>query len=372
MTTNRCGRVLNRSLGWTLGRMLIGGLAATLFAAQMTGLARAADSPKETAAESAPVKIVGDGASFPAPLYLRWFRDYYKQHPNVRIDYQSTSSAGGIRDLINGRVDFAGSDLRLSDEQQAQIQGGVRQVPMTAGAIVLVYNLDGVADLKLSREAVVGILMGRVERWNDPLIAADNPDTALPDLPISVVVRGDGSGTTYHLTRHLSVASPEFAQTIGTTMTPNWPKSLKQRGMLIKGNGNDGVAAFVRAIPASIGYVQYAYGYLSGMSMAALQNRAGKLVAPDQASFAAALDAISADPDRNGIADPGGDRSYPIIALSWLLLRNDFEDPAKRQALLDVIDYALGPGQEMSEQLGYIRFSDQAGDYVRGLLTNDR
>jgi phosphate transport system substrate-binding protein len=350
-------------------RALLPGLALTLLVTVYAGSARAQTSAAQD--EKAPIKLTGAGASFPAPLYLRWFRDYYKQHPTIKIDYQSTSSTGGIRDLISDRIDFAGSDLRLSEEQQAQVRGGVRQVPMTAGAIVLVYNLDGVTNLKLSRDAVVGILTGRVERWNDPLIAKDNPGAPLPDQDISVVVRGDGSGTTYHLTRHLSVASPEFAQTIGTTMRPNWPKSLQQRGMLIKGNGNDGVAAFVRAIPASIGYVQYAYGYLTGMSVAALQNRAGNVIEPNQASFEAALNAISADPDPNGIADPGGDDSYPIIALSWLLLRNEYQEPAKREALLDVIDYALGPGQAMSEKLGYIRFSDRAREYVRGILEQE-
>ena len=357
MNMNRCGRVLMPAL------------ALTLLAAVAAGTARAQMSAAQD--EKTPIKLTGAGASFPAPLYLRWFRDYYKQHPSIKIDYQSTSSSGGINDLINDRIDFAGSDLRLNDAQQGQVRGGVRQVPMTAGAIVLVYNLDGVTDLQLSRDAVVGIMTGRVGRWNDPLIVKDNPGANLPDHEISVVVRGDGSGTTYHLTRHLSAASPEFAQVIGTTMRPNWPKSLQQRGMLIKGNGNDGVAAFVRAIPASIGYVQYAYGYLSGMSMAALQNRAGNVIEPNQASFAAALDAISADPDPNAIADPGGDDSYPIIAVSWLLLRNEYQDSAKGEALLDVLDYALGPGQAMSEKLGYIRFSDRAREYVRGILGQD-
>jgi len=347
-------------------RALLPGLALTLLVAVAAGPAGAQTSPAQD--EKAPVKLSGAGASFPAPLYLRWFRDYYKQHPTVKIDYQSTSSTGGIRDLINDRIDFAGSDVPLNEEQQVKVRGGVRQVPMTAGAIVLIYHLDDVTELKLSRDTVVGILTGRIERWNDPLIARDNPEAALPDKEISVVVRGDGSGTTYHLTRHLSAVSSEFAQAIGTTMRPNWPKSLQQRGMLIKGNGNDGVAAFVRAIPASIGYVQYAYGYLTDMSMAALQNRAGNIIEPSQASFEAALTAISADPDRKGITDPGGDDSYPIIAVSWLLLRNEYQDPAKREALLDVIDYALGPGQAMTEKLGYIRFSDRADEYVRGIL----
>ena len=314
------------------------------------------------------LRLFGAGASFPAPLYLRWFRDYYLAHPDVRIDYQSIGSGGGIKDMINGRIDFAGSDLPLTIAQKARVPGGATQVPMTAGAIVLIYNLDGVDDLKLSREAVVGILTGRIERWNDPAIAATNPGAALPDSPISVVARSDVSGTTFHVTRHFSAASPDFAQTIGATMTPNWPKVLKERGALIRGRGNDGVAAFVQAIPGSIGYVQYAFGHLTGMKMAALQNRAGNIVAPSQASFHAALAGIGSDPNPNNINDPPGDGSYPIIALSWLVLRQEYDDPAKRQALIDVIRYALGPGQDMSEQLGYIRFAPTAVNYALDLL----
>ncbi|HCS90816.1 MAG TPA: phosphate ABC transporter substrate-binding protein PstS [Chromatiaceae bacterium] len=361
MRMNPMGQLLSLLTGALLAVQLFGFVAVAAGATPEVGLENGANSTNR-----APIKLIGDGASFPAPLYLRWFRDYYKLHPTIRVDYQSTSSAGGIKDLIGGRVDFAGSDVRLDKQQQAQVPGGVRQVPMTAGAIVLVYHLDGIADLNLSRASVIGILTGRIQRWNDAPIVADNPDVALPDDPITLVVRGDGSGTTFHLTQHLSQASSEFAQTIGVTMSPNWPNSLKQRGALIRGKGNDGVAAFVRAIPGSIGYVQYAYGYLTGMSMAALQNRAGNLVAPGRASFEAALDAITTDP--NAIADPDGDGSYPIIAVSWLLFRNQADDPAKRQALLDVIDYALGPGQQVSEQLGYIRFSNLVSDRVRNLV----
>jgi phosphate transport system substrate-binding protein len=314
------------------------------------------------------VKLVGAGASFPAPLYLRWFRDYYRLHPKVKIDYQSIGSGGGIKDLLNGRIDFAGSELRLTDEQKAAVPGGVQQVPLTAGAIAVIYHLDGVDDLKLPRDVLVGILTGGIERWNDPALVAANPGAALPDAPITLVARSDASGTSYHFSRHLSTASTAFAEAIGTSMTPNWPDSLKRRGMLIRGRGNEGVAAFVRAIPASIGYVQYAYGHLSGMQMAALQNRAGDLVAPSQVSFEAALQALSSSTDPDAIADPPGSGSYPVIAVSWLVVRNEYADPAKRRALLDFVDYALGPGQDVSEKLGYIRFSSQAADYVRGLL----
>jgi phosphate transport system substrate-binding protein len=320
------------------------------------------------AADEKPLKLIGSGASFPAPLYLRWFRDYYLAHPQVEVDYQSTSSAGGANDLLEGRVDFAGSDLKLTEEQAGRVAGGLRQVPLAAGGIVAIYNLDGVTDLTLSREALVGIFLGKVTHWSDPVIATTNPEAMLPDLPITVVTRADAGGTTYKFTRYLSALSDAFAETVGTTMKPNWPQSLKQRGGLIRGRGNDGVATSVRAIPGSIGYVQYAFGFLPGISMAALENRAGGIVAPGKAGFDAALASIGKDRSVENMTDPAGDGVYPMVALSWLVLRHSYDDPAKLAALQDVIAYAVGPGQEVTEQLGYIRLPQAVIAYAHEQL----
>jgi phosphate transport system substrate-binding protein len=311
-----------------------------------------------------PVKLIGTGASFPVPLYLRWFRDYHLAHPHIRVDYQSIGSAGGVKDLIAGRVDFAGTDLRLTPEEAAEVQGGVRQLPMAAGGIVVIYNLDGVAELKLSRKALVGIFSGTIARWNDPAIAATNPDASLPDKAISVVARADASGTSFKFTRYLSVLSREFAADVGTTMTPDWPDPLKQHAGLIRAPGNGGVAASVRAIPGSIGYVQYAYGLLPGISIAALENRAGKIVAPGKAAFDAARSSIMDDVSSAQAKDPVNEAAYPIVALSWLVLRKEYDDPAKAAALDDLVAYALGPGQEVTEQLGYLPFPESVKDYA--------
>ena len=328
-------------------------------------LAVAASSP---AADEQPLKLIGSGASFPAPLYLRWFRDYYLAHPQVRVDYQSTGSAGGVQDLIGGRVDFAGSDLPLTEAQAGQVAGGILQVPMAAGGIVAVYNLEGVPALKLSRDALVGIFSGRVARWNDPAIAASNPEASLPDAPITVVARADSSGTTYKFTRHLSAVSDAFAAEVGTGMMPNWPQLLKGRGGLVRGRGNDGVAASVRAIPGSIGYVQYAFGFLPGISMATLQNRAGNFVEPGVAGFDAAMRSSYENRSIENSADPSGEDAYPIVGFSWLVVRNEYDDPAKLPALREVIDYAMGPGQDVTEQLGYVRFPKPLIDFVEEQL----
>ena len=315
------------------------------------------------------LKLIGAGARFAAPLYLRWFRDYYLAHPSVEVDYQTIGSAGGVKDLIAGRIDFAGTDLLMTDEEAAQIPGGVRQVPMAAGGIAIVYNVEGVSDLKLSRSALAGIFSGTVARWNDPAIIATNPGVALPDLPITVIGRSDTGGTSYKFVRYLGALDPAFAEAVGTTMSPNWPKALKERGGLVRGRGNDGVGASVRAIPGSIGYVQYAFGFLPGIHMAALENRAGRMIAPSAPAFAAALRAISEDRTLENVVDPAGDDAYPMVAITWLVFRNDYDDPAKLATLKDIIAYAMGPaGQSVTEPLGYVPFPQPIIDYVAGQL----
>jgi phosphate transport system substrate-binding protein len=318
--------------------------------------------------ESKTLKLIGAGASFAAPLYLRWFRDYYLAHPQVQVDYQTIGSAGGVKDLIAGRIDFAGTDLPMTDEEIAQIEGGVGQVPMAAGGIAVIYNVDGVSDLKLSRSALAGIFSGTVARWNDPAIAAANPEIALPDAPITVVGRADTGGTSYKFVRYLSNIDPAFAEDVGTTMSPSWPKALKERGGLVRGRGNDGVAASVRAIPGSIGYVQYAFGFLPGIEMAALENRAGNMVAPGTEAFEAALRSISEDRRLDNVVDPAGDDAYPMVAITWLAFRNEYEDPAKLPAIKDIIKQAMGPGQAVTAPLGYVPFPAPVVEYVEAAI----
>lgn len=328
----------------------------------LTTLVVIALAPPVLAADT--IKLVGAGASFPAPIYLRWFRDYYLAHPNVQIDYQAIGSGGGIANLINGTIDFAGSDLPMTAEDAAKIPGGVVQIPLTAGAIVIAYNLPGVDGLNLSREAIAGIFLGRIARWNDPLIVAANPGATLPDLPVFVVARGDASGTSFVTARHLDAISEEFENTVGVEMNPDWPKVLKERGALIRGLGNGGVAAYIQAIPGAIGYLQYSYAQLTNMQMAHLQNHKGEYVAPKGASFRAAVESFRAEIDLSEVADPKGDGSYPILSLSWLVVRKDQPDD-KVEVMKDVIRYALTDGQKVADLLGYIPLTEDAVKLIR-------
>ncbi|NEX19517.1 phosphate ABC transporter substrate-binding protein PstS [Thiorhodococcus mannitoliphagus] len=305
------------------------------------------------------IKIVGAGASFPAPIYLRWFRDYYLAHPNVKIDYQAIGSGGGVANFIKGMLDFAGSDVPMTLEQIAQVEGGVIQIPMTAGAIVIAYDLPGVDGLKLSRNAVAAIFLGEIDHWNDPLIASANPGVELPNMPIFVVTRGDASGTTFVTTRHLGAISQEFREKVGIQMNPVWPKDLQERGALLRGQGNGGVAAFIKAIPGSIGYIQHAYAHLTNMQTAVLQNSKGEYVPANGETFRAAVESFRADLDLSAIADPEGDDSYPILSLSWLILRKDYPDD-KAAVIRDVVHYALTDGQKVADSLGYIPLTAEA------------
>src|SRR5215475_10742716 len=179
-------------------------------------------SERGTKPGGAVVKLQGAGASFPAPLYTKWFKTYTHDHPDVQIDYQSVGSGSGVKSFIDKTVDFAASDAAMTPDEIAKVQGGVQLVPMTAGAIVLAYNLPDVPDLKLSREAYSGIFLGKVKKWNDPVITKSNPNAKLPDQPINVVVRADGSGTSYVFTKHLSAINPDFQKTVGVDKAPNW------------------------------------------------------------------------------------------------------------------------------------------------------
>ena len=200
----------------------------------------------------AKVQLKGLGASFPAPLYTTWFKAYKAEHPNVQVDYQSLGSAAGVTAIIDKTGDFGASDAAMSPEDMAKVDAGVQLLPMTAGSIVLAYNLPGVETLKLTRDAYVGIFLGKITKWDDKAIADANPGVKLPDRDINVVVRSDGSGTTFVFTKHLSALSEEFAKSPGTDKQPNWPVGTKAKG-------NEGVAAAIKSTPGSIGYLEYGY-----------------------------------------------------------------------------------------------------------------
>src|SRR5215475_8082991 len=233
-------------------------------------------------AASSSVKLQGAGASFPAPLYNKWFKAYSASHPNVLVDYQSVGSGSGVKSVLDRTVDFGASDAAMKPEDMAKVEGGVQLFPMTAGSIVLAYNVKEIENLKLSRQAYSGIFLGTVKRWNDPAIASANPGAKLPDLPINVVVRADSSGTSFVFSQHLSAVSPEFGKNVGANTMPNWPVGTKSKG-------NEGVTASLMTTPGSIGYIEYGYAKSQKLPMATLENKAGKYLEANTASGQAAL-----------------------------------------------------------------------------------
>ncbi|MCI0682960.1 MAG: phosphate ABC transporter substrate-binding protein PstS [Gemmataceae bacterium] len=296
------------------------------------------------------VKLQGSGASFPAPLYYKWFKDYKAGNKNISVDYQSVGSGAGVKNFIDGTVDFGASDAAMNAKEIAQVDKGVVLLPMTAGTIVLAYNLEGVKDLKLSRDAYAGIFLGKVTKWNDEAIKKTNPGVNLPDKNINVIVRSDSSGTTYVFTKHLSAINKDFAQSPGTNKLPSWPVGTKSKG-------NEGVTGSLSKTPGSIGYIEYSFS--KNLSVAALENKAGEFVKASTASAQSALDAVEMPTDLVAwLPDPDGKESYPIVTYTWLCCYKKYEKK-KADALKDVINYCLTKGQESSEALGYVPLSDK-------------
>ena len=312
-------------------------------------------------AQAQDLRLTGSGASFPFPLYSSWFKDFSRQTQGVTVDYQAKGSGAGIQDFTNNTVDFAASDAAMSDEEIAKIKQGVVLLPMTAGEIVLSYNLDGVRELKLPRDVYPDIFAGKIAKWNDPKIAAANPGVKLPDQNITVVARSDSSGTTYVFTGHLSEINPAFKSSVGHGTTVQWPTAF------VKAPKNDGVTATIKQTPGAIGYIEYTYAIATKQPMATLQNKAGNYLAPgDEAGKAALASAAfpaktlpgSDAPDlRVWLFDPTGDNAYPIATFTWMLFYKD-QDDAKAKVLRDLVEYGLTKGQAMAPKMGYIPLPD--------------
>jgi len=298
------------------------------------------------------VKLQGAGASFPAPLYQKWFKEYSGAHPSVQVDYQSVGSGSGVKSFMDKTVDFAASDAAMKPEDMAKVDGGVQLLPMTAGAIVLAYNLPDVPNLKLSREDYAGIFLGKITKWNDPAIVKANPDAKLPNTPINVVVRADGSGTTFVFTKHLAAISPEFANAVGVNNMPNWPTGTKSKG-------NEGVTASLMTTPGSIGYVEYGYAHSQNLHMATLENKSGNYVAVSTDSAKAALASAQLTPDMiMWVSDPEAKDAYPIVTYTWMILYKKYTDKDKLTALKALVSYGLTDGQKEAEPLGYVPLPD--------------
>ncbi|MFT3975457.1 MAG: phosphate ABC transporter substrate-binding protein PstS [Amaricoccus sp.] len=310
----------------------------------------------------AETRLTGSGASFPFPLYSAWFKDFSSKSDGITVDYQSKGSGAGIQDYLNKVVDFAASDSAMKDEDIAKAGGNAVLLPMTAGEIVLIYNLPGVSELKLPREVYPQIFLGQITNWNDPKIAAANPGVTLPDMPITVVVRSDSSGTTFNFTNHLSAIDADFKAGPGVGNSVQWPASSK----LVKAPKNDGVTATVMQTPGAIGYTEFGYAKLTGTPMAELENKAGKFIPAGGEGGAEALATAQFDDQmRAFITDPEGDSAYPIATFTWMIFPKSVADPAKAEAMKQLVAYGLTDGQAMAESLGYIEMPEAVIEKVK-------
>ncbi|MBD2464510.1 phosphate ABC transporter substrate-binding protein PstS [Oscillatoria sp. FACHB-1407] len=318
--------------------------------AVMVAAAIALSPVLSTYAQSA-ISLNGAGATFPAPLYERYFSEFTRANPNIRVNYQAIGSGGGIRQTIAETVDFGGSDAAMTDAQIAQVDRGIILVPTAGGAVSITYNLPGIDNLRLSRSVYPDIFSGRITRWNDPRIVADNPGVNLPDLPIRTAVRADGSGTTFIFTNNLSAVSPYFRGRIGVGTAPRWTTNP------ITGRGNPGVAAQVARTRGAIGYVEYAYAKQNNLQVASLENKAGQFVAPSLQATEEALSAVEfPDNFRVFVGDP--DRGYPISGLTWLMVYRQYEQAGKAAAIKRMVEWILTDGQEINNTLDYLRIPE--------------
>jgi phosphate transport system substrate-binding protein len=294
----------------------------------------------------ADVTLSGAGATFPQPLYERYVREMRKAHPDIKVNYQSIGSGGGVKQTIAGTVDFGASDAAMTDAEMAKVKGGVLLIPTAGGAVSVTYNLPGVKGLKLSRAVLSGIFTGKITTWNDPQISKDNQNAKLPSSAIKPIVRADGSGTSFIFSNHLSAISPEFKSAVGVSKEPKWPSGFA------KGKGNPGVAALVKQTPGGIGYVEYEVALKNGLSSALVQNGSGQYVAPNLKSANLALSDVQF-PENFRAFDANSSQGYPISGLTWLLIPRVQKDPAKAKAIKTMVKWMLTSGQQFNDDLNY-------------------
>ena len=292
------------------------------------------------------------GATFPYPMYSKWFDVYHQAHPSIQINYQSIGSGGGIRQLIDKTVDFGASDGPMNDDQLKQASVPILHFPTVLGADVPSYNLPGVsAELNFTPDALAGIFLGKITKWNDPAITGANPGVKLPSDDIVVVHRSDGSGTTYIWTDYLSKISPEWQSKVGKATSVNWPVGLG-------GKGNEGVAGLLQQTPDSVGYIELIYAIQNKIAYGRVKNSSGAFVKADLASVSAAAAAASKfmpDDFRVSITNPEGKAAYPIASFTWLLIPAKFGDAAKRDAVKDFLKWMVTDGQQYCEGLAYAK-----------------
>jgi phosphate transport system substrate-binding protein len=306
----------------------------------------------------------GAGATFPYPMYSKWFSEYNKLHSDVQINYQSIGSGGGIRQVLNGTVDFGASDGPMTNEQLAQSKTKILHIPTVMGAVVPAYNVPGVSgEVKFTPEALAGIFLGKVLKWNDAAITSANPGVKLPDQPIIVIYRSDGSGTTFIFTDYLSKVSKDWASTVGKGTSVKWPNGLG-------GKGNEGVAGQVRQLGGSIGYVELIYAVENKITYGSVKNAAGNFV---KASLEGVTEAAASAPAmpadfRVSITNAPGKTAYPISSFTWLLIPEQAKDPKKGKIIADFLDWMVTDGQKMTTQLSYAPLPPSVVEKVKAAI----
>ena len=304
--------------------------------------------------------LTGAGATFPYPMYSKWFNEYHKLNPSIQINYQSIGSGGGIKQVTVGTVDFGATDGPMNDPQISDFRQkrgcNILHFPTVLGAVVPSYNFPGTTeDLNFTPEALAGIFLGKITRWNDPELAKANPKVKLPDHEIVVVHRADGSGTTYVWVDYLSKVSPEWKEKVGVGTSVNWPVGLG-------GKGNEGVSGQIKQTEYSLGYIELIYAIQNKLPFGKVRNSSGDFIKAGLASVTAAAAGAAANmPDdfRVSITNAPGKTAYPISSFTWLLIPDNIQDPSKKKVITDFLKWMLGPGQNLAEALTYARLPQQ-------------
>jgi phosphate transport system substrate-binding protein len=303
----------------------------------------------------------GAGATFPYPMYSKWFSDYNKLHPEVQINYQSIGSGGGIRQVLSGTVDFGATDGPMSDEQLSQAKIKILHIPTVLGAVVPAYNIPGVTgEVKFTPDVLAGIFLGKIQNWNDPAIAKANPDIKFPNQPIIVIHRSDGSGTTFIFTDYLSKVSSEWANSVKKGTTVSWPIGMG-------GKGNEGVAGQIRQLQGSIGYIELIYAVENKIPYGSVKNAAGTFVKATLDGVTEAAASVKSMPAdfRVSITNAPGKTAYPISSFTWLLIPVQAKDANKGKIISDFLNWMLADGQKMAGQLSYAPLPESVVEKVK-------
>ncbi len=306
----------------------------------------------------------GAGATFPYPMYSKWFSEYNKLHPDVQINYQSIGSGGGIRQVLAGTVEFGASDGPMTDEQLSQAKVKILHIPTVLGADVPAYNVPGVSgEIKFTPEVLANIFLGKITAWNDAAIAKANPGVNFPNQPIIVIHRSDGSGTTYIFTDYLSKVSKEWETTVGKGTSVKWPIGLG-------GKGNEGVAGQIRQLQGSIGYVELIYAVQNNISYGSVRNAAGTFVRASLDGVTEAAASVKTMPAdfRVSITNAPGKTAYPISSFTWLLIPVQAKDPKNGKILADFLNWMVNDGQKMTAQLAYAPLPDAVAEKVKATI----